>query len=287
MDVNGRFQGRNSPWEHTVSIVVPTYGRAAYIRDLITSARNSIPAGAYELIIVSSDPPETEKVKWLSQQADIQLVMADRRNGGRRKRSLYYYTNVGIHHARKEWILVMNDDMVFENDWYCHFANTLAEPKHWNTGMIIVASDLGDASLGCRVARIGRIKKHNSDWKDLYLSDVSLIHREVIERIGYFDENLDWYGSGADNSLAVEFLTDKETVVEARIRIRHVLAEEHRKDNLGDAFFDFIYIKRKWDKWCRRNNCRYEWDCGVAPYRLENRVKYFCHRVLRRFRFFE
>lgn len=62
-----------------VSIVIPTYGRAEFLKDLIFSVRNSTPKNTYEFVVVSSDLPKSDKVKWLSQQKDIELILVDQR----------------------------------------------------------------------------------------------------------------------------------------------------------------------------------------------------------------
>lgn len=79
-----------------VSIVIPTYGRAEYLKNLVESVRKSTPKENYEIIVVSSDMPDSEKVKWPSEQPDVRVILSNTRSGGRRTKSLYYYTNLGI-----------------------------------------------------------------------------------------------------------------------------------------------------------------------------------------------
>ncbi|MCL4367017.1 glycosyltransferase family 2 protein [Patescibacteria group bacterium] len=264
---------KNSP---TVSIVIPTYGRAEFLKKLIISVRKSTPKDMYEFVIVSSDPPETEKVRWLSKQSDVTLIMADNRKEGRRKRSLYHYTNLGIYKAKNQWVLVVNDDMKFNVKWYMNLTTLLKKHTKDNVGMIILSTHIGGTYLGYRIPVIGKIKKKSQDWKDLSLADLSLIRRDVLKKINYFDEGMDWYGSGMDNALAVEFLTKTKTILAPEIKIQHFITNELRAINAGSAFHDFNYIRRKWNSWCLRNGSRYDCDFGVAEYTLLNRFKYFC-----------
>ena len=125
------------------------------------------------------------------------------------------------------------------------------------------------------MAVIGKTKKKNGEWKDLYLSDVSMVRRDVMERVGLFDEQMDWFGSGADLSLAVEFLTDTDTIIAGTIRISHSISKEHRSTNMGNAFADFHYLLNKWNLWCTQHDCQYVWDPGIQPYTPLNRVKNF------------
>jgi len=259
----------------TVSLVIPTYGRAEHLKGLIVSVRASAPREAFEIVVVSSDSPATEKVQWLRQQPEVRLLLADvRRNPLRRKRSLYHYTNLGIRAARHDWVFVVNDDMTFDPAWYECFGRTLARPDGAGIGMVIAASHIGMASLGLRTAVIGRLRRAGGEWRDLHLSDVAIIRRDLLESLGGFDERLQWYGSGLDNTLALEFLTQARIVVEPGIKITHAIARDGRQDSHLLAFRDFHYLKRKWDRWCRQHGCAYEWDPQIEPYTLPNRFKY-------------
>jgi len=264
-----------------ISIVVPTYGRTELLKDLISSVRTSTPQDNYEFVVVASDLPEADKIKWLSQQGDVKLILTGQRKKWElRKQSLYYFTNLGIKKAKNEWVFVVNDDMFFDQNWYKEFEMLVSNPTSSNVGMIIVATHIGSTSLGARVATIGKTKKDDG-WKDLYLSDLSIIKKEVLEEIGYFDENLKWYGSGADNSLAVEFLTNKETLVAEKIIVNHLIAKENRNSLTEDAFTDFHYISDKWNVWCEKNGYQYVCDFLIDPYTLKNKFK---HDLIKRVR---
>lgn len=197
-----------------------------------------------------------------------------------KKKSLYYYTNLGIKKAKKEWIFVVNDDMRFNKNWYKELKTLLSETVNNNVGMVIIATHIGDTKLGRRVTKIGKTEK-NGIWKDLYLSDLSIIKRSVLEDIGLFDENLKWYGSGADNSLSVRFKTNKDTIVSEKIAVDHFITNENRNAKTEDAFTDFHYLIRKWDKWCKKNNYHYECDFGVGPYTLRNRLSNYLKKKIR------
>jgi len=233
----------------------------------------STPEESYEFVVVSSDLPESEKVKWLSQQSDVNLILADTRKEWQlRKRSPIYYTNIGIKRAKYEWIFLVNDDIRFDENWYKELQSLLADPKNSNVGMIIVLTHLGKVKYGPRLIKIGKTRKNGKDWKDLYLSDFSIISKSVMEQIGYFDEKLKWHGCGADNSLAVEFLTDKDTVISEKIKIDHLIANEGRDTNVTDEFTDFNYLLNKWNNWCKMNGCEYVWNVKIKPYTLYNRI---------------
>jgi len=141
--------------------------------------------------------------------------------------------------------------------------------------LVLVAGHIGNVASGIRVDVIGKTKKGTADWKDLYLSDISIVRRDVMESIGMFDEKMDWFGSGADLSLAVEFLSDTDTIIAEKIRVNHSISRENRGNNFGDAFADFHYILNKWNRWCKQHDSQYIWDPGILPFSPMNRLKNF------------
>ena len=257
-----------------VSIIVPTYGRAEGLQKLFDSLRQYTPSDIYELVVVSSDPPETQKAIWLTQQPDVRVIFADSRKSWQlRKKSNYFYLNTAIKNSNYPWIFPVSDDMYFEENWYDAFLAIINHSNNADVGLIILASHVGNVESGIRVDVIGKTRKKDGDWKDLYLSDVSIVRRDVMETVGLFDEKMDWFGSGADLSLSVEFLTDKETTIAENIRVSHSISKENRATNMGDSFSDFHYLMNKWNRWCQANDCQYLWDPGLPPYTLRNRIE--------------
>ena len=261
-----------------ISIIVPTYGRAEGLKKLFDSIRTFTPQGAYEITVVSSDPVETDKAAWLRQQTDVKVVFAGVRKPWQlRKKSNYYFLNLAIKNSTYPWIFPLSDDMEVESDWYNESCKVIADSANANTGLIIAASHIGSVknavSYGMRVDVIGKTKKGTGPWKDLYLSDVSIVRRDVMERVGLFDEKMDWFGSGLDLSLSVEILTDTYTVVAENIKVNHAISRENRGNNMADAFTDFHYLRQKWDRICRERNCQYIWDPGIPEYTAMNRIK--------------
>ena len=257
-----------------VSIIVPTYGRAEGLKKLFDSLRRFTPSDACEIIVVSSDPLETPKAVWLRSQSDVRVIFADSRKPWQlRKRSNYFYLNMAIKNSTYPWIFPLSDDMYVDSLWYEEFCNVISDPANAHAGLIIAASHVGNVASGIRVDVIGKTKKGDSPWKDLYLSDVSMIRRDVMESVGMFDEKMDWFGSGADLSLAVEFLTDTDTIIAEKLKVSHSISRENRGTNMASAFADFHYLLNKWNHWCVLHGCKYIWDPGIPPHTLRNRIK--------------
>jgi FkbM family methyltransferase len=254
----------------TVSIVITTYKRDEYIKKLIRSIEETTPDEAYEIVVVSSDPPDSDKVKWLENRPRTRLFIPDVRTGERKRSSIYYY-NLGISKATMEWVFPLNDDMALKESWYENFVSAISREENGNAGVVIVATHLADPVLGHRVALQGRTKRGDGGWKDLYLTDFNLVKKEVFDAVGGYDESIDWFGSGLDFGLAVSFLTDKDIIVDESIKLDHYLAEEHRQESRGEPSAGFLYVKNKWDEWCLENNASYEWILyNDAPLHVRN-----------------
>ncbi|KKT80816.1 MAG: hypothetical protein UW78_C0024G0001 [Candidatus Azambacteria bacterium GW2011_GWA1_44_9] len=257
-----------------VSIIIPTYGRAEYLKKLIVSIRNSTPQENYEIIVVSSDLSDSEKIKWLKQEPDVKVILAGSRKAWQvRKDSLAYYMNQGIKPASYEWVFIVNDDMFLAPDWYQEFNNFVSNHENNQVGMIIVSTHIGHVSYGQRIPVIGQTKRGNSAWKDLHLADFAIIKKRALEEIGFLDEKINWCGISIDTYLSLEFLTDYKIVPVEKIKLDHFIVPEERNVETIDEFEDFNYVKRKWDKRCQVNDFQYLCDFGgVKPYTLKNRL---------------
>lgn len=250
-----------------VSLVIVTFGRSDYLEQLIGSIRETSPSHEREVIVVSSDPRESKKAKWLRQQKDLVTLFVDERLPGQtRKKSLYYYTNYGLKAAKGEWLFVLNDDMKMSKNWFRELKSTVSQ--HSNVGMIITASHIGATNLGPRIPIIGKVRQKNDSWRNIYLADVAVIRSNVLESVGYFDEHMDWYGSGVDNSLKIELLSEYQVITNSKIVIDHFIASELREVNRGTAFWDFNYIHRKWQKWGKKNSVEIQVTLGTKPYSI-------------------
>ncbi len=246
--------------ETKVSIIIPTYKRFDSFVKLIESVkRSNIKKENYEIIVVSSDSYDSEKIKWIEEQQkeiDIKVIIeADRKTI--RNRSLYYYENKGVSISKYDWILVSNDDMWFDNDWYENFTKCL----DLNHKVYLVSSHIGSIHLGLRIPSIGTITKNGIE-QPMWLYDMTIIHKSIYKQVNYIDENMKWYGKGADLSLAVAFLTDEKPILCNDVKINHDISYEERFENIalktGDD--DFGYIRQKWDKWIIDNNKNFSYN---------------------------
>lgn len=223
-----------------LSIVVSSYGRFEYIRDLVIACAENLQSLDYEIVAVTSDPADSEKNIWLSMQPRVNLIaVADRVPGKKRKRSLYFYENLGLKAAKGDWILINNDDTTVSEDLASAFIEQRNEAE-----ILVIPTEIDDAALGRRAPIIGKIVTQSHD-NALYLLDFAFFHKSVFQTIGYADEGLDWYGRGLDMSIRVSLYAPEMRVKPlARGHLVHHLASENRTP--PHYAVDFGYLDRKW-----------------------------------------
>ena len=170
------------------SIIMPTYNRAFCICDAIDSLLNQTYQN-FELIIV--DDGSTDGTQELLQQrykkelksGKIHYIFKE--SGGVCKAR-----NMGLHHAKNEWIAYLDSDNAVTNDYLKTFAiaiNKHAKSKLFHAKLIHQSNK---HIVGERFNR-KRILSHN--YIDL---GVFVHHKDLYEKWGGFDENMtrlvDW-----------------------------------------------------------------------------------------------
>jgi hypothetical protein len=188
---------------------------------------------------------------------------------------------LGLKKSSKPWAVVLNDDMTFDKDWYVEFSKIVSGPANTNAGMIIAAMHLGKVKHGRRIIKLGWTKKNGQEQKNLYLADLAFLRRDAAEKIGFYDEKIDWAGGGADLALAMEFLSGTDTITTDKIKVDHFIVKENRNTNIGHDFTGFHYVLNKWNKWCAENDCQYLWDVKIKPFTLKNRISDYLYNKAR------
>lgn len=250
-----------------ISIIVPTYKRFQSVAKLIHSVTLSdIPKENWEIIFVSSDPAESDKIKWLKENLcfNISLILFSDREDGVRKKSLCFYENVGIKAAKHDWIMVINDDMWVYPDWYQEFIGYLCGSRFY-----LPSAMVGGRYHGFRIPYIGTYNKNGIQYP-LWLADFCICHKSLYQELDYLDENINWFGYGGDWSLKVAFLSQDLPVLCHNIKIDHDTVEEARVENRGDglnayAKDDFEYVRLKWKNWTQNNKDGYSFKFYDEP----------------------
>ena len=226
----------------TVSVVVATYVRLTHIVKLVNSVRAAFPERARQIVVVSSDPRDSDKMKWLKDQPDVLTISADERQPGTgRTKSLYVYENMGLMACTGDWVIVVNDDMEFDPAFYTKFV-----PLEADYDVFMVKAHLAEVGRGPRTAVIGHFILPGGQQRPFYLYDFTAIRRSVYEKIGYLDEKIVWFGKGFDLALAIEPIPGVRVCYDADLTINHTITPESRNPPGCNA--DFDYITGKWKK---------------------------------------
>lgn len=225
-----------------LSIVVSSYGRFEYIRNLVFACEQNLKMLDYEIVAVTSDPADSEKNIWLSQQPRVKLIaVADRLPGQKRSRSLYFYENAGLREAKGDWILINNDDTTVSADLGQAFLN-----ERSSADILIIPTEIDDVALGRRAPVVGEIVRVTGSTP-LYLMDFAIFHKTVFEKIGYADEGFDWYGRGLDMAIRVGIFAPELRVCPLKQgHLVHHLADENRTP--PHYALDFGYLDQKWKR---------------------------------------
>jgi len=221
-----------------LSIVVTTYGRSEQIRRLVESCEKYLTQISFEVVVVSSDSPDSEKISWLSKRSSVKLLsVGDRKPGQPRQRSLYFYENLGIQASTGDWIFIINDDSEISEYLQQRFLS-----QRGDADILVVPAHIDNPALGHRTPIIGSLD-NGSGPVPLYLLDFAIFKRSVLDEIGPADEGYDWYGRGADMAISAGLL-GKKVVPITDAYLNHFVELEER--NPPHFAHDFTYLKNKW-----------------------------------------
>ena len=167
-----------------ISVVVTTHNRAGLLRQALESIMAQVSCGAEIEVIVVDDASTDDTPAVVASYPDIRyLCTAQGTAAGSR--------NVGIQHARGEWIAFLDDD----DAWLPHklrrcFSLLIVSPQ---ASLIYSAAFICDSSLqpsgGIWAGPLVVKGKVSADaFLDRVVSPSGvLIRREVFDRVGYFD----------------------------------------------------------------------------------------------------
>lgn len=166
----------------TVSVIVPTYNRAEYVRDAI----DSILAQTYqdfEIIVV--DDGSTDHTKEVLGRYDGKITYLHQSNGGSGSAR-----NLGIRHARGKYIAFLDSD----DFWLSTLLDSevrFLEQNHYDfVHSKMIVTDINGHEAGYKPSR----KQENTfDWFikfGRWSTSTVLVKKECFEKVGYFDESL-------------------------------------------------------------------------------------------------
>lgn len=170
-----------------ISIVIPMYNAAKSILQTIDSVYGQTWCGDIEIIIVndgSSDASKAIVETYINNKGRKNIILLDQKNSG-----VSRARNEGIRQSTGEWICLLDSDDVWEPTKLERQVQVLKENP--------TIDFLGTTRNGERIDRIGfRTLGHLSQIsprelliKFVFVTPTIILRREVIQRIGYFDEN--------------------------------------------------------------------------------------------------
>jgi glycosyltransferase involved in cell wall biosynthesis len=171
-----------------VSVVIPAYGVAAYVREAIDSVLVQA-SKRVEIIVVNDGSPDTQALEGALEPYRDRIVYIKQENGG-----VSSARNVGIRAARSEWLAFLDGDDAWLPDYLeAQFASLCAEPY---ADMVFGNAILfGDTPLAgrCMIPSSqlgGEITFLKAVSGECTISYCAVVRREIVIRAGLFDTGL-------------------------------------------------------------------------------------------------
>ena len=175
-----------------ISVIVPTIHHTDLVKHCVHSFINTVHELPYEIIVVDDGSPaaiQEELARWAA-PLQVQFIAKPHNNG------FSHTVNVGIQHAKGQYILLVNNDVIFHEPGWLHH---------------MVATMNSDAAIGIVGARL------------LY-PDMTIQHGGVIPTAkGHFDHRYRRQSADYEPALAVE---DMNAVTGALMLIRKQLLDQ-------------------------------------------------------------
>ncbi|WP_425060457.1 hypothetical protein SCACP_11710 [Sporomusa carbonis] len=171
-------------------IIILTYNQLEYTKECIKSIRNYTEPGTYEIIIVDNHSTDGT-IEWLKKQSDLKVIYNEQNLGFSKG------CNQGITVASGDNILLLSSDVVVTHCWLNNLTHCLySDEKIGAVGPITnICSNYQDRWVGCTsMEQVHEFaEKHNKTpdaWEERLklVGYCMLIKKEVVDRVGLFDE---------------------------------------------------------------------------------------------------
>lgn len=164
-----------------ISVIIPTYNRASFLEKCIKSVLNQT-VSVDEIIVV--DDGSVDNTSQIIKQFNIKYIYQNNQGVSKAR-------NTGIINAQNEWIAFLDSDDIWHNNKIeKHVAFHTKHPNH-------LASYTDEQWI--RNEKIIQQKAHQEKEQPTFLNSLKLCkigastffcHKQVFEKIGYFDESL-------------------------------------------------------------------------------------------------
>ncbi|TAK11327.1 MAG: glycosyltransferase family 2 protein [Anaerolineae bacterium] len=173
-----------------VSVVIPTYGRAALVQEAVASALAQTYTDIEIIVVDDGSPDNTESV--LQSLAGAERI----RNIRQANAGPAAARNRGLREARGKWVAFLDDDDLFEPDKLekqLALAEREPEARFIHSDFRKFSADTPD--LGVRETSwfSGNVYPEIlAHWSTLMASPCVMVRRDVFGEVGEFDESLKW-----------------------------------------------------------------------------------------------
>jgi len=189
-----------------VSVIIPNYNGAKYIRVCLDSLSKQTFA-AFDIIVVDNGSTDDSCDVLEKEYCNVKLIKLDRNYGFSKA------VNKGIKDCNSEFIVLLNNDVEVEPDWLLNLVNCIEKDENifsCSSKMIRYydrskIDDAGDeyCILGWAYKRgDGQdiLKYMQNDEVFSSCAGAAIYRKEVLDEIGYFDENFFAYMEDVDIS---------------------------------------------------------------------------------------
>lgn len=174
--------------EKLISIVIPTYGRAEYLREALDSALNQDCDIDYEVVVVDNDSTRnTDTEKLLAEYHDERLLYyKNEKNIG-----MFANWNRCVELAPSEWIAMLHDDDLLKRD-YVHSVSKIIKNKEYNISALMMDLEYINDKLKNHVKTIEKYIIKN-DIYNVFVGGGAVLgmcikKKDFIKQGGYNDE---------------------------------------------------------------------------------------------------
>jgi GT2 family glycosyltransferase len=181
----------------SVSAIIPTYNRADLVQAIVANLRAQT-RPPEQIIIVDNGSRDATQI--LARELGADLIVFPENRG------FAVAVNEGIRHARGDWLLLVNNDVVLEPAWLERVLRAVEEENAlFATGKVLRQDDVstldGSWDLVSRAAyawRCGYGRRDGAVWsirRKICLPPMTaaLFHRQVFERVGLLETRFESY----------------------------------------------------------------------------------------------
>ena len=223
-----------------VSIVVPTFNRHEGLRRCLDNIRRNVSCPK-EVIVVDGGSTDGSR-EWLAGQTDLRVILEPNREGAVKA------FNKGFRAAAGHYIMWLNDDAFPLPGAVEAAADLIERPDLGDVGMVAFYHNwhsernvLDRVEHGGKTYALCHVRGHP-------YANFGLIHRSLLDKIGFADERYYFFGFDPDLSLKVQLEEGLEVIGCRRALIHHDEHPDERKaQDLSAGAEDNAKLFAKWD----------------------------------------